>query len=106
MNSQAEQLILDNPNVYNNKLAELIGVSRSAVCEHKKKHGITPRWYHSGCGAPFLCFDKHAGAFRVRFRRCVVFSGMFHKAHENIDRLIYCIENNDGKLPPKSRRCA
>lgn len=105
MNSHCEQLIRDNPNLHNNKLAGLIGVSRSAVQEHKKKHGMTPHWYHSGCGAPFVYFDKHAGAFRVSFRGVVVFSGVFHKAHENIDRLIYCIENNDGKLPPKSRRC-
>lgn len=95
LSKQQIQLINDNPNLSGAAIGRLVGVSRWTVNEHKE----SPAWTHKGVGIPFVSFNKANGQHVVRCKRREIFKGKFTKCMENLDRLIYCLENNNGKLP-------
>ena len=95
MNNQQLQLIKDNPNLSSAAIARLIGVSRWTVSKHREK----PNWTHKGSGIPFVSFSPSSGQYKVRCKRRDIYKGKFNSCMENLDRLIYCLENNNGKLP-------
>lgn len=96
MTEQQIKLILDNPNLSGAVLAKLIGVSRWTVNEFRS--GVT--WTHNGVGVPFVGFNKASGQYTIRCKRRQIFKGTFQDCMENIDRLIYCLDHNGGKLLP------
>lgn len=100
MTPQQERLIKDNPNLSSSALAKLIGVHKNTVINFKKRAGIVSNWYHFGVGIPFVGYDKSVTAYRVRKDGVRIFFGSFKGAMLNLDRLIYCLDNNSGKLPP------
>lgn len=95
LSSQQLQLIHDNPNLSGAALSRLIGVSRWVINEIRDK----PKWTHNGKGIPFVGFSKSSGQYKVRCKRRDIYKGGFNDCIENLDRLIFCLENNNGKLP-------
>lgn len=95
IDNQQLQLIKDNPNLSSAAIARLIGVSRWTVSEHREN----PKWTHKGKGIPFVSFSPSSGQYKVRCKRRDIYKGKFNNCMENLDRLIYCLENNNGKLP-------
>lgn len=98
MKPQHIRLIDDNPNLSNRSLARFLGISRHAIEKHREK----PLWKHSGIGIPFT-YDKKTrdGVYKfVLFNGVSIAKGTLVYCMENLDRLIYCLENNNGKLPP------
>jgi DNA-binding XRE family transcriptional regulator len=99
MNAQQERLIRDNPNLSNEVLAKLIGISRQSVWSFKKRNDIVSNWTHSGNKIPFFhsCFNvKLCTVSKVLFGGVSLHEGSFKEAMINVDRLIYCLDN-DGK---------
>lgn len=101
MDSQLVRLISDNPNINNDALARIAGVSRQSIGRLKRKLCIEPKWIHCGIGLPFVNYDKSVTAYQVRKSGRRIHFGSFELAMVNLDRLIYCLENNNGKLPSK-----
>ncbi|AUR95819.1 hypothetical protein NVP1213O_43 [Vibrio phage 1.213.O._10N.222.54.F10] len=99
MDSRIERLILDNPNLSTTALCRLTGLSVGVV----NRIRVKPLWTHKGKGIPFMCFvnRKEQACHQVSVRGRLVFNGLLTKAIENVDRVIYCLENNNGKLPSK-----
>lgn len=97
MNARQIQLIKDNPNLSNSALARFLCVSRDTVRRTREK----PKWKHRGVGIPYTnIVDNCDGLYyRVEFNRRVISNGSFELAMLNLDRLIFCLEHNDGKLP-------
>lgn len=97
MNSQQLQLIKDNPNLSSTAIARLIGVHKSTVDRNR----IKPLWKHSGTGIPYVyeSVNKDGVYKTLRFGVRVLAKGKIDSVMENLDRLIYCLENNNGKLP-------
>jgi hypothetical protein len=97
MNKQQLQLIADNPNLSSAAIARLIGVHKSTVDRSRSK----PLWKHSGVGIPYMYESVNEdGVYKsIRFGGRVLSKGKLDSAMENLGRLIYCLENNDGKLP-------
>lgn len=103
MNKYELQLIKDNPNLSGAELARIIGVNKSAV----NKTRLKPYWKHSGCGIPFLSHSigKRGLGYKLRAKnKNVVSCSSFESAMENLDRLIYCLENNGGNLPMTTKQ--
>lgn len=97
MNAQQNRLIADNPNLSGAAIARLIGVNKSTVNKSREK----PLWRHSGIGIPFV-YDSinQDGVYKALiFNGRTLAKGRVQSVMENLDRLIYCLENNNGKLP-------
>lgn len=94
-----KKLITDNPNLSNASLARFLGVSKDAVRRLRIELDVIPKWTHRGHGVPFSCdVITEDGWWReVKFKGRIIHRG--NSAMENLDRLIYCLENNNGKLP-------
>lgn len=60
------------------------------------------RLTHSGNNIPHLTSEMYNGGFRyvVIYRGRKLGVGSFDYCMEQLDRLLFCLENNDGKLPP------
>lgn len=99
MNEQLKRLVRDNPNLSANKIARLSGVNKMTVIRMRKRLGVKTRWAHKGCGIPFLYFSKVNIYHLVKYGKTVIHQGSFSGAMDNIDRLIFCLDNNNGKLP-------
>lgn len=102
MNDRQKQLITDNPNLSSSKLSRFLGVSRIEI---DKIRGAT-NWRHSGLGIPFLSqsIGKNGLSYKLRTKNITVVScSSFNGAMENLDRLISCLENNDGNLPMSTK---
>ncbi len=99
MDSQLERLILDNPHLTSTVLMSITGLSKRQVLNIKN----TGEWIYSGVGIPFMSFINcnERPHYRVHKNRRTIYQGIFSRAVENVDRLIYCLENNNGKLPSK-----
>lgn len=98
MNQQQVQLIKDNPNLSSSALESFLGVSRADIGKVRGK----VLWKHSGCGIPFLSHTvgKNGLSYKLRTKnKTVVSCSSLDSAMINLDRLIYCLENNEGKLP-------
>lgn len=98
MTPQQAQLIRDNPNLSSAALARFTGLTYGRV--HKARGNQS--WSHKGYGIPFMCFvnRKDQACYQVSVKGRLVFNGLLAEAIEYVDRVIYCLENNDGKLPP------
>ena len=102
MTPQELGLIKDNPNLSTASIARFTGLSWYAVDKVRNK----PKWTHSGLGIPFISHSigNRGLGYKVRFKNKTMAScSSFSSAMENLDRLIYCLENNDGKLPMTSK---
>ena len=94
-----EKLVSDNPNLSASKLAKLAGAHKNTIINVKKKLGVSPNWFHFGVGIPFIDYDSIVTAYRLRKDGRKIYNGSFTGVMENLDRLIFCLENNNGKLP-------
>lgn len=101
MTPQHEMLILDNPNLTAATLSRFTGLSRNRVERFRTKRQAKANWVYRGYGIPFMAVVDTTDClcFRV-YKGRKLFVGRFHKAIEMVDRLIFCLENNHGKLPP------
>lgn len=96
MNKSELRLIEDNPNLSSSVLARLIGVDRSRVSRARKK----PFWSHSGVGIPYVhCKITSSVYLQLICKGRAIASGKLNHILENLDRLIFCLENNNGELP-------
>lgn len=96
------KIIMDNPNLSVSELARFLDLNVSTVGTIKRATCTGSKWKHSGCGIPFLSktIGKRGLIYKLRAKnRTVVSCSSFDSAMENLDRLIYCLENNNGKLP-------
>lgn len=90
------QLIHDNPKLSSSSLAKFLGVNIKTVSANRDK----PTWKHDGRTIPFLSTVNHDGLrWYVQYGKRKIHRGSFNSAMDNVDRLIYCLENNNGKLP-------
>ena len=96
MNAQQERLILDNPNLPDSNLANLTGLTVKQVSYYRFINNCRGQWFYKGSGIPFCDFNQEG--YRVRKSGKKIFRGAFKEAIENVDRLIYCIENNGKHL--------
>lgn len=96
MDKQVERLITDNPNLCSSALSRLTGVNVRTL--NRKRNSSA--WRYKGVGVPFLCFvnSKDAAFYEVRCKREYISRGAFEDLIENVDRLIYALDN--GGLPP------
>lgn len=95
-----ESLLADNPNLKASSLAKLAGVSSQSINRLKRKMEVRSSWIHNGIGIPFISYDKSVTAHRLRKGTRTLYFGTLEGSLVNLDRLIYCLENNNGKLPP------
>lgn len=97
LSRQQLQLIHDNPNLSSAALARLIGVDKSTVSRNR----TAPLWKHSGVGIPFVYDSMNPdGVYKALiFDGRTLARGKLDAVMINLDRLIYCLENNNGKLP-------
>lgn len=98
MDIHQKQLIKDNPNLSSSALARFLCFTHAKVSRNRE----TPLWAHRGHGIPFT-FEQvmSDGVYLIlKFRGRVIANGKLPYILENLDRLIYCLENNNGNLPP------
>lgn len=96
------QLIKDNENLSTIVIARFLKVKPKSVSYFRNAYGYKGKWFHKGCGFPFVMEYIASGStksFRVEFSNRVIYSGNIQGALTNLDRLIYCLENNNGKPP-------
>jgi len=96
------KLIIDNPNLSASELARFLSLKIQTVLMIKRATCTGSKWKHSGCGIPFLSktIGKRGLIYKLRTKnKTVVSCSSFDSAMENLDRIIYCLENNNGKLP-------
>ncbi len=96
-----ERLIIDNPNLSTNVIARFLGIDKATVRKVKRRIA-GHRHSFKGNNIPHLTSEIYNGGFRYvaiyRGRKLGV--GSFNYCIEQIDRLLFCLENNNGKLPP------
>lgn len=103
--SKKLQVILDNPNLSSSALARFLGIDRKKIAKVKKSCEIEALWKHSGIGIPFTStYMTEDGLFTevVLKGRTISKTNKTEVTAESVDRLIYCLENNSGKLPPSN----
>jgi hypothetical protein len=98
VDKQIERLIEDNPNLSSSMIANLVGLHKNTVINAKKRLGIKYNWFHFGVGIPFVDYDASSTSYRIRKDGRKIYDGSFNGAMENVDRLIYALDN--GGLPP------
>lgn len=97
MNDIHQRLIDENPNVNSTVLSKLIGEPVRKIERHRE----TAVWRYKGKGIPFLsfCNTSESAFYCVTYRRKLLFKGKLEGALEQVDRVIFCLENNNGKIP-------
>lgn len=98
--------VIDNQNLSVSALSEFLNLKQGTIRTIRRCYGQHSFWKHSGCGVPFL--SKTVGnrglIYKLRTKnKSVVSCSSLDSAITNLDRLIYCLENNNGKLPPTTR---
>ncbi|AUR93254.1 hypothetical protein NVP1186O_19 [Vibrio phage 1.186.O._10N.286.49.E3] len=98
MDSRITRLICENPHLTTASIARLTGISADRIDRVR----LNKSWVYRGYGVPFMGFIncKQDAYYNVSFKGVRVFSGTFKKAIDSVDQLIYCLENNNGQLPP------
>lgn len=96
---QIERLVRDNPNLSASKISSLAGVHKNTIINTRRKIGVNHQWFHFGVGIPFVDYDPITTSYRVRKDGRKIYNGSFFGAMESLDRLIFCLDNNQGKLP-------
>ena len=93
-----ERLLEDNPNASSSILSKLTGIKVRDI----NRVRLSSLWRYDCKGIPFTNFvvDKDKAYHRVRKNGRTLFKGSLAGAIEQTDRLIHCLENNNGKLPP------
>lgn len=104
MTNQQTRLILQNPNLSNTALASFLGISENQVRKFRARNGITPNWKHDGKSIPLLRAVNAPDRFFfvVAHGDKEIHRGGFKKAIEQVDRLIYALDN--GGLPPSFKQ--
>ncbi|CAM0043327.1 hypothetical protein VPHK392_0020 [Vibrio phage K392] len=104
MDSRVERLIRDNPNLSNAVIGRISGLTTKQVFAYRVKNKLKPVWFHKGKGVPFISrfiVDSSTIAWRIECKgAAITSSSSFINVLENVDRVIYCLENNNGQLPP------
>lgn len=102
-NKQAIRLISDNPNLSHTVLARLLNISESYIKKIRRVYLLGGKWMYRGDGIPFTrqVETKDGIYYEVRKNHQRLFRGNFYGAIEQVDRLLYCLNNNSGKLPPR-----
>lgn len=96
LSSRQLQLIHDNPNLSGASLSRFLGVDRKTVERNREQ----PKWKHNGKSIPFLSFVcADSPHWQVQFKGRLMHRGPYKAAMENLERLIYCLEHNNGNLP-------
>ena len=95
------QLIRDNPNLGHAVLARLLGCGEATVRKARQSLGLSPKWSYKGVGIPFTCQGMRTCGwyFTVTKDRRTLFQGNAKGMWLAVDRLIFCLENNNGRLP-------
>lgn len=98
MDAHQQQLIKDNPNLSSAALARFLGFTKVKVGRNREK----PSWTHRGYGIPFATEQIVSDGvyLTLKYRNRRIANGKLPYILENLDRLIYCLENNNGNLPP------
>ncbi|AUR96170.1 hypothetical protein NVP1216O_42 [Vibrio phage 1.216.O._10N.222.55.C12] len=99
MDSRTQRLIDENPNINSTALSKLTGLQTRRIERHRE----TAVWRYKGVGLPFVsfCNTKLSAFYCVTHKRRLMHKGNISGAIECVDRLIFCLENNNGKLPSK-----
>ena len=99
-----QQVIRDNPNLSHRELARFLGISRFSVQRFRKTNSLTPLWKHKGRGIPFTHDSMNPdGIYKLlKYKDRQLARGKLETVMVELDRLIFCLENNNGKLPPQS----
>lgn len=98
-NQQMERLVIENPNLSASKLASIAKVHKNTIINTRRKLGVNHQWFHFGVGIPFVDYDPITTSYRVRKDGRKIYNGSFSGAMDNLDRLIFCLDNNQGELP-------
>lgn len=98
MDIHKQQLIKDNPHLNSAALARFLGTTKMNVWRNREK----PLWTHRGHGIPFVVQHRSSDGIYLTIRHTGrnIANGKLPYILENLDRLIYCLENNNGNLPP------
>ena len=102
INMHQIQCVVDNPNLSNLALAKFVGLNTETVRAIKSEYDLISKWKHGGKGVPFLTAGVSGGGINYKIRckhKTVVSCSSLDSAMDNLDRLIHCLENNNGKLP-------
>lgn len=95
-----ERLIAENPNLSYAAISRLTGMDVYHIKTIRELIGVKQNWKHSGVGIPFVCFSKKGASFRVSDNKNrYIYEGSFNGAMENVDRVIYALDN--GGLPKR-----
>lgn len=104
MDSRQERLIIDNPNLQTNVLARLLGVDKATIRKFRGNRGVH---IFKGHGIPYMTSEIYNGGFRYvtvyQGRKLGV--GSFRYCIEQLDRLLFCLDSNNGKLPRTLNQC-
>lgn len=97
-----ERLLKDNNNLSSAALSRLTGKSRFAIERLRTKLDLQSNWRHRGVGLPFThqSVNEDGVYLSLQFKGRVLAKGKIEGVMINLDRLIYCLENNKGNLPP------
>lgn len=92
------KVIMDNPNLQTNVLARFLGIDKATVRKVRGHRGVHA---FRGFGIPYMTSELYNNGFRhvtvYRGRKLGV--GSFKYCIEQLDRLLFCLEHNDGQLP-------
>lgn len=92
------KVIMDNPNLQTNVLARFLGIDKATVRKVRGGRGVHA---FKGYGIPYMTSEFYNNGFRYvtvyRGRKLGV--GSFNYCIEQLDRVLFCLEHNDGKLP-------
>lgn len=104
MINQQAILILENPNLSNTVLASFLGISENQVRKFRARNGLSPNWKHDGKSIPFLrtVNAQDRFFFVVAHGNKEIHRGGLKKAIEQVDRLIYALDN--GGSPPSFKQ--
>lgn len=94
---QLYTLFMDNPNLTNRKLSQLTGIDEATIS--RKRLSYRGSWVYRGVGFPFTQFSVSKAAYVLRYDRRTITEGSLTNVLMNLDRLIFCLDSNDGLLP-------
>lgn len=97
---QIYTLFMDNPNLNNRKLSQLTGIDEATIS--RKRQAFKGNWVYKGVGLPFIQFNLSKAAYVLRYKNTTITEGSLANALVNLDRLVYCLDNNNGMLPLSS----
>lgn len=94
MTEQQKRVIRENPHLQAGRLAEFLGLNVNTVRSYRVRNKARRSWTYTGLGIPMMFFNIDSGCFIVSNKKAKLFKGVFSKAIDVVDRLLWCIENN------------